>query len=202
MLLRRHPSRIDRNQTEPAKGFEHLDQGAVVVLRWLRAAGLEFILVGPVAAALRGQSCARGPVAIVPSPYSRNFERLERALGAERVYARADGAGPAGEPDLTPAKLTAEMLARGQLRTLRVGSLDLDLEGSASGLPSYQDLLYEASRFDPAPDLSVEVASLEDIERYAHVRRTGIAPEITIRRQERPESEPAESKPAESDPAT
>ena len=191
MLLKRRPPRIDDKPTEPARGFEHLDPQALAVLRWLRSAGVEFVLVGPMAAALRGQSSARGAVAIVPSPYRRNFERLERALGAERLYARVDEAGPGGEADLTPTKLTSEMLARSQLRTLRLGTHDLDIEGSASGMPSYQDLLYEASRFDPAPDLSVEVASPEDIERYAHVRRTGMAPEITIWRQGslEPESE-------------
>ncbi len=193
MLLKRRAPRIDRKPTEPAKGFDHLDQDALSVLRWLGEARVEFVLVGPVADALRRRTAAGGPVAIVPAPYRRNFERLEKLLGSDRVYARIDGGGPNGEPDLTPTKLTAEMLGRGQLRTLRIGTHDLDIEGSASGLPSYQDLLYEASRFDPAPDVSVEVASPEDIERYAHVRRTGIAPEITIRRQERVESEQEQS---------
>ena len=44
------------------------------------------------------------------------------------------------------------------------------------------DLLYEASRFEPALGISVEVASPEDIEHCAHVRRTGTAPEIKIMR--------------------
>lgn len=193
MLLKRRPNRIEDKPTRPASGFEHLDPAALAVLRWLRQAGVEFVLVGPMAAALRGHSSAAGPVAIVPSPYRRNYERLERALAGQRLYARIEDGAPDGEARLTTTKLTSEMLARGQLRTLRIGSHDLDIEGSAAGLPSYQDLLYEASRFDPAPDLSVEVASPEDIERYAHVRRTGVAPEITIRRQSSVESEQEQS---------
>ena len=145
--------------------------------------------MGPVAEALRGHGTARGPVAIVPAPYGRNLERLERAMQAERLYARVDGVGPDGEADLTPTKLTAEMLGRGQLRTLRIGTHDLDIEGTVPGLPSYQDLLYEASRFIPTEGVRVEVASPEDIERYSHVRRTGVAPQITITRQTRVEQE-------------
>ena len=156
-----------------------------------RLDGVEFVLVGPVAAAIRGASPPTGPVSIIPAPYRRNLERLERAMQSERVYSRVDGVGPEGQADLTPAKLTAEMLGRGQLRTLRLGSHDLDIEGSASGLPSYQDLLYEASAFEVVPGVKVEVACPEDIERYAHVRRTGIAPEITIRRQSADDPETA-----------
>lgn len=189
MLLKRQAPRIDERPPNPGEGFEHLDHGALAVLRWLATARVEFVLVGPVAEALRGGGSVGGPVAIVPAPYRRNLERLERALHAERLYGRVDGAGPSGEADLTPAKLTTEMLGRGQLRTLRIGTHDLDIEGSVPGLPSYQDLLYEASRFVPAESVSVEVASPEDIERYAHVRRTGIAPQITITRQARVEQE-------------
>jgi len=187
MLRKRQAPRIDPSPPTPDEGFEHLDQAALAVLRWLLAARVEFVLVGPVAEALRGRGESRGPVAIVPAPYRRNLERLARALQSERVRNRAEGAGPGGEADLTATRLTAEMLGRGQLRTLRVGSHDLDIEGTVPGLPSYQELLYEAGRFVPAEGVSVEVASPEDIERYAHVRRTGIAPQITITRQERVE---------------
>jgi hypothetical protein len=183
MLLKRHPPGIDDDPPPPADGPEQLDADAAAVLRWLHRARVEFVLVGPVADAIRSRGPVLGPVAVVLAPYRRNLMRLERALQGERVYSRVDGVGPGGEADLTPTKLTADMLARGQLRTLRVGKHDLDIEGSASGLPSYQELLYEAVRIEPVPGVSVEVASPEDIERYLHVRRTGIAPQITITRQ-------------------
>ena len=182
MLLKRRLPRIESTPTQTNQGFEHLDPGALAVLRWLKANHVDFILVGPVAAAIRGQASGNGPVAIVPAPYRRNFERLARALDAGDASIRLDGAGIGGEVDTTPTKLTAEKLARGQLWTLRCGAYDLDIEGHIPGLESYQDLLYEASRFDPAPGLSVEVASPEDIEHCAHVRRTGSAPEIKIMR--------------------
>jgi len=33
-----------------------------------------------------------------------------------------------------------------------------------------------------SPEVAVEVAAPEDIEHYDHVRRTGVAPEITVTR--------------------
>ncbi len=182
MLLKRRPPRIQTNPTQTNEGFEHLDAGALAVLRWLKANHVDFVLVGPVASAIRGRESDSGPVAIVPAPYRRNLERLARALDATGVSIRLDGAGISGEVDTTPTKLTAEKLARGTLWTLRCGEHDLDVESHVPGITSYQDLLYEASRFEPAPGISVEVASPEDIEHCAHVRRTGSAPEIRIMR--------------------
>ncbi len=182
MLLKRRPPRIDNRPVETEKGFEYLDPSALSVLRWLRANRVEFVLVGAVAEAIRGHRGATGPVSIVLAPYRRNLERLARALASADACIRLDGAGITGEADTTPTKLTAEKLARDQLWTLRCGTHDLDIEAQAPGIPGYQDLLYEASRFDLAPEISVEVASPEDIEHYAHVRRTGVAPEIRITR--------------------
>ncbi len=182
MLLKRRPPRIQTTPTEKNRGFEHLDAAALAVLRWLKANQVDFVLLGPVAAAIRNQEADPGPVAIVPAPYRRNFERLARALDAAGASIRVDGAGLAGEVDVTPTKLTAERLGRGQLWTLRCGTYDLDVEGHIPAITSYQNLLYEANRFEPAPGVSVEVASPEDIEHCAHVRRTGRAPEIKIMR--------------------
>ena len=182
MLLKRRAPRIQSTPAETHQGFEHLDAAALAVLRWLKANQVDFVLVGPVAGAIRGLATAEGPVAIVPAPYGRNFERLARALDSTGACIRLDGAGISGEPDTTPTKVTAEKLARGQLWTLRCGAYDLDIEGHIPGITSYQNLLYEASRFEPAPGISVEVASPEDIEHCAHVRRTGSAPEIKVMR--------------------
>ena len=182
MLLKRRTPRIESRPDDTRKGYEHLDPDAVAVLRWLRANRIEFVLVGPVAAAIRGDAGERGPVAIVAAPYRRNLERLAIALDGARACIRLDGVGIGGETEVTPTKLTAEKLARGQLWTLRCGSHDLDIEGRAPGIASYQELLYEAGSFEPAGGAIVEVASPEDIEHYAHVRRTGSVPEIRITR--------------------
>ncbi len=85
--------------------------------------------------------------------------------------------------------MTTEKLARGTRWTLRCGDHDLDVERTAgrgaNAPPRYQELLYEAGRFEVEPGLNVEVASLEDIEHFAHLHRTGTAPEIRISRGQR-----------------
>jgi hypothetical protein len=182
MLLRHRPPRID--DTRPAttrKGFEHLDQRSISVLQWLKANRIDFVLVGAVAEGVRGSTESSGPVAIVPAPYGRNFERLARALSAADARVRID-ADDEGEGETMQIKLTSEKLGRGQLWTLRCGAYDVDIEGRTSESPSYQELLYESARFQLAGDLSVEVASPEHIEHYSHVRRTGLSPEIRITR--------------------
>lgn len=193
MLLKRHVDRLDDIPPEPAGGFEHLEPSALWTLRWLRASKVDFVLVGPVAASIRGGAGPSGPVAIVPAPYRRNLERLARAMAAEHVCARVEGAVGGESIEPSPMRLSAEMLARSQLRTLRIGAHDLDIEGGASGLPSYQELLYDASRFEVTGGVGVEVAAPEDIERYDHLRRTGIAPEITIRRASESAQAPTEA---------
>jgi hypothetical protein len=182
MLLRHRPPRID--DTRPAttrKGFEHLDERSIALLQWLRANRIDFVLVGAVAEAVRGNTDASGPVSIVPAPYGRNFERLSRALTAADARVRIAG-DEDGETETMQIKLTAEKLGRGQLWTVRCGAYDLDIEGRPSGSSSYQELLYESARFQLAGDLSIEVASPEHIEHYLHVRRTGLSPEIRITR--------------------
>jgi hypothetical protein len=184
MLLRHRPPGIESVPPQPTKGFEHLDQRWIAVLRWLQANRIEFVLVGAAARAVRGEAKARGPVAIVPAPYGRNLDRLSRALVSAHARLRVD-AGPEGETagaETMQVKMTADKLVRGQRWTLRCGAHDLDIEGRPKGVPSYQDLLYEAVRFELAPELAVEVASPEDIEHYDHLRRTGLPPEFRVAR--------------------
>ena len=182
MLLKRRAPRIDTQPLTPAKGLEHLDESSLTVVRWLNASRVDYVLVGAVAQAVRGDPAAKGPVAIVPSPYRRNFERLTRALCSAHARLRVDG-GENGQPETSAVKMTAEKLSRGQRWELRCGSHDLDIEGRPEGAPRYQELLYEANRVELSDGVSVEVASPEDIERYEYIRRTGTTPEIRITRQ-------------------
>ncbi|MBV9007408.1 MAG: hypothetical protein JOZ98_14095 [Solirubrobacterales bacterium] len=182
MLLRHRPPHIDDKPVTVTKGFEHLSDEWIAVLRWLKASRVEFVLVGPAAEAVRGNVLASGPVAIVPAPYRRNFERLARTLTAAHACLRMDTGVSAGDQETAQVKLTGEKLARGQRWTLRCGTHDLDIEARPEGVPSYQELLYEAGRYQLSADLSVDVASPEDIEHFDHVRRTGTTPEIRITR--------------------
>ena len=165
-------------------GFEHVPAGALAVLRWLEANHVEFVLVGAVARAARGEVSASGPVAIVPAPYGRNLDRLSRALVSAHARQRVDPVGAPSPPGdgTAPIQLTADKLGGAQRWAVRCGSHDLDVEGRPAGVPRYQELLYEASRFELAEGVTVEVAAPEDIELYDHVRRTGVSPEIRVSR--------------------
>lgn len=201
MLLKHRSPDIDSSPVRLNQGLDHLDQGWIAVLRWLNAVKLDYVVVGPVAHAIRGDVSARGPVGIVPAPYGRNFERLANALIAQHAGLRSDrGLHGGGDREATVAvKLTADKLARGRRWMLRFSGYDLDVEGAgkraagrvssprgapddAAEAPRYQELLYEAGRFELAEGLSVEVASPEDLEHFSHVRRTGTAPEFRITR--------------------
>lgn len=183
MLLRNRVPSIDIVSVRAAEGFEHVPASSIAVMQWLSASGVDFVLVGAVARAIRGETGATGPVDIVPAPYGRNLDRLVIALAAVRAYQRPHGELIGAAP-ITPTvlKLTADMLVQPERWELRCGDHDLDVEGRPPGSPSYQELLYEAIRFRVSQELSVEVAAHEDIEVYDHVRRTGLAPEITVTR--------------------
>lgn len=195
MLLRRRPPQIDTRPVRAAQGFEHLSGETIAVLKWLKANQVEFVLVGPVAEAIRTPPAqaagapAPGPVAIVPAPYRRNHERLSRALDLAHARPRPDG-GARDSRESVLAKALAERAGGGERWMLGTGTHYLDVEGRPGGTPSYQDLLYEAGRFEPAPGLTVEVASPEDIEHYAHIRRTGTSPEMRVTRAVSQESAP------------
>jgi hypothetical protein len=203
MLLKHRPPGIDSDPVKLREGLEHLDQKSVAVLRWLVANKVDFVVVGPVAHAIRGDTNAKGPVAIVPAPYSRNFERLCTALVAAHAGLRADRSlpGSAARPEAVPIKLTPDKLARGKRWMLRFEGYDLDVEGAGprpapgrggtARSPRYQELLYESGRIELGPGLTVEVASPEDLEHYSHVRRTGAAPEFVVTRNAQAEHETA-----------
>ncbi len=203
MLLKHRPPGIESQPATLRGGLEHLDQNSVAVLRWLNANKVDYVVVGAVARAIRGELHAPGPVAIVPAPYGRNYERLCNALVAAHAGLRAElgPSGPAPRPAAIPVKLTADKLARGRRWLLRFGDYDLDIEADGShdgaggegrdSVPRYQELLYEAARFELADGVTVEVASPEDLEHYSHARRTGSAPEFRITRKAQAEQETA-----------
>ena len=184
MLLRHRAAGIKSAPANITEGFEHLQESWFVVLRWMHENRVEHVLVGPAADAIRGNREATGPVAIVPAPYRRNFERLSRALWAAHARVRLERpvGGEEGASDTLPVKLTVEKLAEGQRWMLRCGQHDLDIETHPAGTSGYQELLYEANRIQITDEISVEVASPEDLERYAQIRVTGSTPEIRITR--------------------
>ena len=223
MLLRNRPPGIDSSSVQLRAGFEHLEPKAIAVLRWLNANKIDYIVVGPVGHAIRGDQTARGAVAIVPAPYARNYDRLARALTGAHAGLRSERGipGSSARTETVTVELSGEKLARGRRWMLRFSDYDLDVErsaqrtgdevstgadagdelhtGQAAGA-RYQELIYEAARFDLSDEVSVQVASPEDLELYSHVRRTGSAPEFRVRRNPAAEAEPTETDAGESGP--
>lgn len=183
MLLRNRLPAIESRPETTTKGYEHVPDGAIAVLRWLNANRVDYVLVGPIARMVRGDRSLQGPVSIVPAPYGRNLDRLARALTAARARQRIDSDpdGP-GNDETVSVKVSAAKLVRAERWTLRCGTHDIDIEGRPAGVPRYQELLYEATRVSLADDVSVEVGAPEDVEHYDHVRRYGASPEITVTR--------------------
>ncbi len=199
MLLRHRTPEIDTAPLTPAHGLEHLQPGWVTVLRWLNTSRIDYVLVGTVARAIHGEQTGDGPVAIVPAPYLRNYERLAAVLTEQGATLRSER-GVRGADPRADVRLDADKLARGRRWLLHFCGYDLDVESSNLAAPAhsvhgphepaapagdgarYQELLYEATRVRIAEGVSVEVASPEDLELYSHMRRTGTAPEFRITR--------------------
>ena len=133
------------------------------MIRWLNANKVDFVLIGSPALAIRGDVSARGPVAIVPAPYGRNFDRLATALVGQHAGLRSDRVVGSDRGVPVPVKLTAEKLARGRRWLLRFAGYDLDIEAAGKNVtgargddgesvaPRYQELLYESNRFELSP---------------------------------------------------
>jgi hypothetical protein len=180
MLLRHRRPRIDVRPAQPVPGLEHLSGESIAILRWLTESRVDHVVVGEVARAIRGDRTAGGPVAVVPAPYRRNVERLARALTSVHARERVDG-----DPDTAPVKLTGEKLQRASGWALRCGDHDLDIEGRTTGVPRYEELLWEAAPFELEPGLTVQVASPSDLEHFDRGRRSAASGEIKITRVQR-----------------
>ncbi len=188
MLLKRRLPQIDTTtpvQVNP--GFEHLNRNTLAVLRWLKEHRVEFVLVGPVAGAVQSRTATALPVTIVPAPFARNLERLARALNAAEAKVRDEREGL--DPHPASTRISARQLTREDVWTLWCGPHPIDVVGTsapassgATGASGYQELLYEANRFELGPELGIEVASPEDIEHYAHLHKTGRPPRMTVSR--------------------
>ncbi len=187
MLLRNRTPALENSPALSAKAFAQMDDSAVAIIRWLNANRVDYVVVGPIARIVHGESSARGPVAIVPAPYGRNLDRLARALGSARARVRLerDLRRPGNDPYVSqsaPAKLTADRFIGPERLALRCGSHDLDIEGQPAGVPRYQELLYEAAKVELDEGVSAEIAGPDHVAYYEHLRDSGRAPEIRVTR--------------------
>ena len=130
------------------------------MLRILRSHDVAFVVVGGVAARLRGAPLLTQDVDITPERTPDNIGRLAAAL--EEMEARLRSAS---EPDGVEFPFDADLLATKTLWTLTTTYGDLDLVLEPAGFAGFEELANGASplRVARQPDLYVEVASLSDV---------------------------------------
>ena len=132
----------------------------VAILRCLNDHEVEFVLVGGVAARLRGAPLLTQDVDVTPSLAPANLKRLVAAL--EELQARLR---TPTDPDGVPFPFDPKLIESAEVWTLTTRSGDLDLVISPDGTDGYKDLIRSADRLVIAldPEVSVPVASLADV---------------------------------------
>ena len=132
----------------------------VAMLRVLHDHGVAFLVVGGIAARLRGAPLLTQDVDITPAPDRANLERLAGALKDLDARLRT-----ATEPDGVPFPFDPGLLENATGSTLITKHGDLDLVVSPAGTDGYRDLIRDADELKVAiePDLAVQVASLADV---------------------------------------
>ena len=128
------------------------------MLRVLVEAGVRFIVIGGVAAGLRGSALLTNDLDVC---YAREREDLERLADALRsIGARLRGPDV---PDDISFVLDARTLAVGDTFTFRTNLGDLDILATPSGTMGFPDLDQGATVFRIAEGLEVRVCSLDDL---------------------------------------
>lgn len=132
----------------------------VAILRLLDTHRVEFIVVGGIAARLRGAPLVTQDVDITPATDRTNLERLAAALRDLDARLRT-----ATEPDGVSFPFDPALLESGSVWTLTTKHGDLDLVVAPAGTRGFRDLITDADRLKVAvdPELLVNVASLADV---------------------------------------
>jgi hypothetical protein len=132
----------------------------VAMLRVLIEHEVDLVVVGGIAARLRGAPLLTQDVDIAPSDTRKNMHRLVPALQVLEARLRT-----AAEPDGVPLPFDPALLEAAPMWTLTTRFGDLDLVMSPAGTGGYQDLSRDADELLVAesPQLMVKVASLADV---------------------------------------
>jgi len=135
------------------------DFDPVAMLRVLTDHEVRFVVVGGVAARLRGAPLLTQDVDITPSMEHNNLERLVGALQELDARLRT-----ATEPDGVRFPFDAALIASATVWTMVTKHGDLDLVVTPAGLDGYEGVARGSTNLRVAedPDLYVAVAALED----------------------------------------
>jgi hypothetical protein len=132
----------------------------VAMLRVLVEHEVDLVVVGGIAARLRGAPLLTQDVDITPSDTRKNLDHLVAALQVLDARLRT-----ATEPDGVPFPFDPALLEATSIWTLTTRFGDLDLVMSPAGTGGFQDLARDADELLVAesPQLMVKVASLADV---------------------------------------
>ncbi|MCI0425915.1 MAG: hypothetical protein L0Z49_10860 [Actinobacteria bacterium] len=136
------------------------DYDPVAMLRVLMAHEVEFVVIGGVAARLRGAPILTQDLDVTPRRTKANLEKLSAALRQMKARLRTPT-----EPDGVEFPIDPSLLEAAQIWTLVTEFGDLDLVLEPDGTRGFEDLRQDADlhRVAVHPSVSVQVASLEDI---------------------------------------
>ncbi len=127
----------------------------------LHEAGVRFVLIGAMAAALHGDAGTTVDLDVAPAREPDNLARLAAALYTLGARIRA-----ADAPEGLAFDCSAEFLANlpeDSILNLTTRSGDLDLAFRPSGTQGYADLMRSAIEIEAADGVPVFVASLADV---------------------------------------
>ncbi|MBC8068556.1 MAG: hypothetical protein IAG13_09510 [Deltaproteobacteria bacterium] len=128
------------------------------MLAELQRAGVRYVVIGGMAAALRGSPVLTQDVDVCPARDLQNLQSLARALRSLAARIRTDT-----EPAGLPFACNAEFFARVQMVNLVTRCGDLDVSFQPSGTAGYEDLRANAECLELGPGLSPAIASLADV---------------------------------------
>lgn len=136
------------------------DYDPVAMLRVLQEHRVEFVVIGGVAARLRGAPLLTEDLDVTPANHRANLERLASALSDLSARLRTST-----EPDGVSFPFDAGFLESATSWTLATRFGDLDLVFVPAGTSGYLDLRRDADELRVAvePELSAPVASLADV---------------------------------------
>ncbi len=131
------------------------------MLSKLSGAGVDFLLIGGMAAVLHGDAGVTFDLDIVPARDAENLERLAVALRALEARIRAPDAPSGLAFDSSPEFFRD--LPQDAILNLTTPIGDLDLTFRPSGTSGYEDLKRDAIRIEAAAGVRILVASLADV---------------------------------------
>jgi hypothetical protein len=129
------------------------------ILRVLEKHGVEYVVIGGIAATLHGSPHVTTDLDITPSRGRKNLERLSAALRELNARIRVEG-----EPGGFPFSHNWESLQRMDMLNLVTDEGDLDISFAPAGTRGYDDLRRDAVQIE-VMGVRTTVASLADVVR-------------------------------------